>query len=359
MQVQLLSLKDTTSFASGQTVRAHLPMGKDKSKSPDPLPAVVVNSTESHTTVRYKNKFLGELQLSNSWVLPSWAMSYQFIPAEWVKTSPKEAVDVDCSFDQFEACISRSGCMWKEPVYQDLPCVVADWGEWNPCTVTCGVGKQRRIRPFPTQPSCRRLSPSPHVQDDRFCVQPSCPLVPDHCKAKASNASEAPSASLLQTAPQPKPAKMSRTPDWAQGALLELLAETHFGQDPQQAVEEELQNVVKAASTDTKGLIKETGPTPIEEHPLYIEGETVIAWAEKGTGLGPQCPESYFTIQLDIDVENNAVSAACNRCAAGCLHCNGPGEDQCTACPAPLRLYTHMDGRSVCVEGCPDCCLDN
>lgn len=81
----------------------------------------------------------------------------------------------------------------------------------------------------------------------------------------------------------------------------------------------------------------------------------MIAWAEKGTGLGPQCPESYFAIQIDIDVQRNVVSAACNHCAAGCLHCNGPGADQCTACPAPLRLYTHIDGRSTCVEDCPEC----
>ena len=186
LQVQLLSLKDSTTFAPGDMVRAHLPIGSEKKKSPDPLPAVVVNSTDTETTVRYKHKFLGELSLANSWIEPSWAMSNQFIPAEWIQTAPREVPEVDCSLDQFEACISTSGCVWKEPVYEEVPCVVADWGEWNPCTVTCGVGKQRRIRPFPTQPSCRRLEPAPVVQEDRFCMQPSCPLVPDHCQAQGS-----------------------------------------------------------------------------------------------------------------------------------------------------------------------------
>ena len=139
MQVQLLSLEDGTDFVSGQTVRAHLPVGKQKTKSADPLPALVLNTTGSETTVRYKNKFLGELTLSSSWVVPAWAMSYQFVPREWIETSPKKAMDVACSFDEFEACISAKACVWKEPAYQDLPCVVADWGEWNPCSVTCGI----------------------------------------------------------------------------------------------------------------------------------------------------------------------------------------------------------------------------
>ncbi|CAJ1446644.1 unnamed protein product [Effrenium voratum] len=348
VQVQLLSLKDSTTFAPGDMVRAHLPIGSEKKKSPDPLPAVVVNSTDTETTVRYKHKFLGELSLANSWIEPSWAMSNQFIPAEWIQTAPREVPEVDCSLDQFEACISTSGCVWKEPVYEEVPCVVADWGEWNPCTVTCGVGKQRRIRPFPTQPSCRRLEPAPVVQEDRFCMQPSCPLVPDHCQA-APNAS----ASLLQfygaLPAREESAASASAPSWALGALLELLAESHFGKNPRQAIEQELQNIASVADS------KETGPSTFQQHPLYVEGETVIAWAEKGTGLGPQCPESYFAIQIDIDVQRNVVSAACNHCAAGCLHCNGPGADQCTACPAPLRLYTHIDGRSTCVEACPEC----
>ena len=136
LRCRLLSLKEAADFESGQTVRAHLPVGKQKSKSPDPLPAVVVNTTGSQTTVRYKNKYLGELTLSSSWVLPSWAMSYQFVPTDWIKSSPKKAADMDCSFDGFEDFISASGCIWKEPVHEDLPCVVADWGQWNPCSVT-------------------------------------------------------------------------------------------------------------------------------------------------------------------------------------------------------------------------------
>ena len=42
---------------------------------------------------------------------------------------------------------------------------------------------------------------------------------------------------------------------------------------------------------------------------------------------------------------------------SSCKHryCLGPSEDQCTACPYPLQLFTNLDGRSVCVTACPDC----
>eukprot|EP00439_Symbiodinium_sp_Y106_P057072 s365_g8.t1 len=366
IQVQLLSSKDAT-FVPKQAVRAHLPIGE--AKSPDPLEAVVVNSTEAQTTVRFKSKYVGEVTVPSSWVQPSWATSFQFLPIEWVKTDPK-VTEVDCSPEDFEECISKPGCMWKEPEYKDLACVVADWGEWQPCSVTCGVGKQKRFRPFPTQRSCRKLNPQPLVAEDRYCMKPACPLVAGHCEAAKPNSTgsamlwQSKARTSLRSTKEPRKALRS-PPATARGALLELLGLTHAGEDPLQAVQGELQNIIdKQASADeevkkmTKPA-KTTGPSPLHEHPLYSEEETIIAWAEKGTGLGPECPESYFAFQVDIDVETSTISAACNPCAAGCLHCSGPSADQCRACPSPLRLFTHIDGRSVCVEGCPECFKPN
>ena len=207
-------------------------------------------------------------------------------------------------------------------------------------------------------------------------MKSDCPLVPGHCEAPP-NATAGNVSSLLQfdvpwaskraspKAPtSPRAARASRAPpSSARGALLELLALTHAGEDPLKAVQAELENVINSQSSDddevkamTPKAPKKTGPSPIEEHRLYSKEETVIAFAEKGTGLGPECPESYFAFQIDIDVEASTISAACNPCAAGCLHCAGPSEDQCRACPVPLKLFTHVDGRSVCVQGCPDCC---
>ncbi|CAE7853931.1 unnamed protein product [Symbiodinium sp. KB8] len=366
IQVQLLSSADAT-FVPKQAVRAHLPIGE--AKSPDPLEAVVVNSTEAQTTVRFKSKYVGEVTVPSSWVQPSWATSFQFLPIEWVTTEPKET-EVDCSPEDFEECISKPGCMWKEPEYKDLACVVADWGEWQPCSVTCGVGKQKRFRPFPTQRSCRKLNPQPLVAEDRYCMKPACPLVAGHCEAAKPNSTG--SAMLWQSKARttPRSAKEPRTalpspPATARGALLELLGLTHAGEDPLQAVQGELQSIIDKQATADEEVkkmttpAKTTGPSPIHEHPLYSEEETIIAWAEKGTGLGPECPESYFAFQVDIDVETSTISAACNPCAAGCLHCSGPSADQCRACPSPLRLFTHIDGRSVCVEGCPECFKPN
>lgn len=47
---------------------------------------------------------------------------------------------------------TRSGLMRREVTQNKVPCVWASWGEWFPCTLSCGGGYQARWRDFLTYP---------------------------------------------------------------------------------------------------------------------------------------------------------------------------------------------------------------
>uniref|UniRef100_A0A2M4A1L1 Spondin-1 n=2 Tax=Anopheles triannulatus TaxID=58253 RepID=A0A2M4A1L1_9DIPT len=60
--------------------------------------------------------------------------------------------------------------------YDTLPvdCVLSDWSDWSPCSVSCGTGRSERIRTIITHPRNGGQACSPRVLKRRECTGPPC-----------------------------------------------------------------------------------------------------------------------------------------------------------------------------------------
>lgn len=52
-------------------------------------------------------------------------------------------------------------------------CVVTEWGEWDPCSVTCGLGMRRRERMVKMPPSDGSMCKAEIAEVDK-CMMPEC-----------------------------------------------------------------------------------------------------------------------------------------------------------------------------------------
>lgn len=63
-------------------------------------------------------------------------------------------------------------------MYSVLPtapssCVVTEWGEWDPCSVTCGIGMRRRERMVKMPPIDGSMCKT-EVAEVEKCMMPEC-----------------------------------------------------------------------------------------------------------------------------------------------------------------------------------------
>uniref|UniRef100_A0A8C6P9C4 Spondin-1 n=1 Tax=Nothobranchius furzeri TaxID=105023 RepID=A0A8C6P9C4_NOTFU len=82
-------------------------------------------------------------------------------------------LSVPCPHTQdFQPCMGP-GCSMEAP----SSCVVTEWGEWDPCSVTCGAGVRRRERMVKMPPIDGSMCKSEVAEVDK-CMMPECHTIP-------------------------------------------------------------------------------------------------------------------------------------------------------------------------------------
>lgn len=179
-----------------------------------------------------------------------------------------------------------------------------------------------------------------------------------------------------------RPTRTRHVPDGAAGYLFQLLSELEIEGNVTEELERHVAN--GDASTTIPGTctgdatdqvatpscslaFAQTGTCPegctftpptdvFPDHNETAFGEddkTVQVFATSEQDVA--CPRSYYLLSVDMDDEAGTVAANCAECFEGCDMCTGPKKEDCTQCAADKILYVHIDGRSGCLEGCPEC----
>uniref|UniRef100_A0A3P9HNL4 Spondin-1 n=1 Tax=Oryzias latipes TaxID=8090 RepID=A0A3P9HNL4_ORYLA len=91
----------------------------------------------------------------------------------YVKQYPEDGSLCQLHTEETEKCVVNDECLPSS-------CVVTEWGEWDPCSVTCGLGMRRRERMVKMPPSDGSMCKAEIAEVDK-CMMPEChaePCVP-------------------------------------------------------------------------------------------------------------------------------------------------------------------------------------
>ncbi|MED6294069.1 Spondin-1, partial [Characodon lateralis] len=88
----------------------------------------------------------------------------------YVKQYPEDGSLCQLQTEETEKCVVNDEC-------SDSSCVVTEWGEWDPCSVTCGVGMRRRERMVKMPPIDGSMCKT-EVAEVEKCMMPECHTIP-------------------------------------------------------------------------------------------------------------------------------------------------------------------------------------
>uniref|UniRef100_A0A3Q3IQ33 Spondin-1 n=1 Tax=Monopterus albus TaxID=43700 RepID=A0A3Q3IQ33_MONAL len=88
----------------------------------------------------------------------------------YVKQYPEDGSLCQLHTEETEKCIINDEC-------SPSSCVVTEWGEWDPCSVTCGLGMKRRERMVKMPPIDGSMCKT-EVAEVEKCMMPECYTIP-------------------------------------------------------------------------------------------------------------------------------------------------------------------------------------
>uniref|UniRef100_A0A665TEZ3 Spondin-1 n=1 Tax=Echeneis naucrates TaxID=173247 RepID=A0A665TEZ3_ECHNA len=88
----------------------------------------------------------------------------------YVKQYPEDGSLCQLHTEETEKCVVNDECSPRS-------CVVTEWGEWDPCSVTCGVGMRRRERMVKMPPIDGSMCKT-EVAEVEKCMMPECHTIP-------------------------------------------------------------------------------------------------------------------------------------------------------------------------------------
>ncbi|KAF7663205.1 hypothetical protein LDENG_00216530, partial [Lucifuga dentata] len=88
----------------------------------------------------------------------------------YVKQYPEDGSLCQLHTEENEKCIVNDEC-------SPSSCVVTEWGEWDPCSVTCGLGMRRRERMVKMPPIDGSMCTA-EVAEVEKCMMPECHTIP-------------------------------------------------------------------------------------------------------------------------------------------------------------------------------------
>uniref|UniRef100_A0A7N6AJU9 Spondin-1 n=1 Tax=Anabas testudineus TaxID=64144 RepID=A0A7N6AJU9_ANATE len=88
----------------------------------------------------------------------------------YVKQYPEDGSLCQLHTEETEKCVVNDECSLSS-------CVVTEWGEWDPCSVTCGLGMKRRERMVKMPPIDGSMCKTEVAEVDK-CMMPECHTIP-------------------------------------------------------------------------------------------------------------------------------------------------------------------------------------
>lgn len=88
----------------------------------------------------------------------------------YVKQYPEDGSLCQLHTEETEKCVVNEEC-------SPSSCVVTEWGEWDPCSVTCGLGMRRRERMVKMPPIDGSMCKTEVAEVDK-CMMPECHTIP-------------------------------------------------------------------------------------------------------------------------------------------------------------------------------------
>ncbi|CAE7257333.1 Spon1 [Symbiodinium sp. CCMP2592] len=229
-------------------------------------------------------------------------------------------------------------------------CLLSDWADWTQCSKTCGVGWHTRQREILQHPHSRAAA-CPKTIERSKCSLESCPIVAEFCINSSSTqafASESPRERRLHQKDRRLREPSLQRPRFLADAPPEILRLVdHFDAIPHVSVAESSEESEQSCSLSARG--------EQAAYPLSSPNQEQR-----------KCRDGFFVEQAIVkcrDSRSDDCSAAsslaeshcfvhlcCEPCAAGCKHCSGPGEHDCSQCQRGKLVLHHFDGRSECIS---------
>ncbi|XP_034541885.1 spondin-1-like [Notolabrus celidotus] len=88
----------------------------------------------------------------------------------YIKQYPEDGSLCHLNTEETEKCVVNEEC-------SPSSCVVTEWGEWEPCSITCGVGMRRRDRMVKMPPIDGSMCKT-EVSEVEKCMMPECHTIP-------------------------------------------------------------------------------------------------------------------------------------------------------------------------------------
>ncbi|XP_055795605.1 spondin-1-like [Salvelinus fontinalis] len=88
----------------------------------------------------------------------------------YIKQFPEDGSICSLNTEETEKCVVNDDC-------SPSSCVVTEWGEWDPCSTTCGLGMKRRERMVKMPPSDGSMC-KVEVAEVEKCMMPECHSIP-------------------------------------------------------------------------------------------------------------------------------------------------------------------------------------
>ncbi|KAJ8002793.1 hypothetical protein DPEC_G00162650 [Dallia pectoralis] len=88
----------------------------------------------------------------------------------YIKQFPEDGSICSLNTEETEKCVVNEEC-------SPGGCVVTEWGDWDPCSTTCGLGMKRRERMVKMPPSDGTMCKS-EVAEVEKCMMPECHTIP-------------------------------------------------------------------------------------------------------------------------------------------------------------------------------------